>query len=733
MALSIFGKVGRSMGSRLGRQLFWRTMALLLLVTVASVAAEIHIALRNRSSIHEDSLRRIIQAMDNNIERAIWEVNSGSLETIAHSISSRPEVEYAQISAGAIQIAAPAAAQSPRRANCHSLISIDYKNHAPFGRPLADGRLDVCMRNVPISAAEFRSILGAALPRIASIIIAALGVLMIFQPIVLRRLSVMTARLKEATLFTPEDEAQALADTKDELGTLYYELVRRTKRLEATQGELEAAFETIAAGIAVTGDDLTIKRVNDMFDAILGGNWTHRAGEKLNPDDLLLRACLWKIGEHVTLERHNGAVLEAIARPMNPSGYLITVRDQTEKHRMYQRNAISQKTEAIGRLAGGIAHDFNNILAIIQGNAQIGLLQAAATPDARKRFAAINEAAKCGAALTEKLRTYTRRDSISTSSVSPKDAIEKLVQFVGITLGAQIRFETEVETKRTVICDRDLLDAALLNLAINAIDAIKEAGRAGRIAITAADTNEGENAFVSFSISDNGSGIPLDNLDKVIDPFFTTKEHGTGLGLAAVSSFASQSGGQLKILSTHGEGTKVVLLLPASGWIEDVTPANDAAPLVNHKSQSLNSAPELDGASDRGNILIVDDDQRVGEAVADMLGQLGYRTVYVADQEGAVQAMARNKFDAVVCDVFLACHRGTDVYRMISLMSETASQPPFVFISGHADQSIRAELAQLEGTVFLDKPVQLAELNDALDMLLTRSEAVRLLQHAEHC
>jgi nitrogen-specific signal transduction histidine kinase len=298
-----------------------------------------------------------------------------------------------------------------------------------------------------------------------------------------------------------------------------------------------------------------------------------------------------------------------------------------QRRRSEERLAHAQRLEAIGQLTGGIAHDFNNLLTVISGSLQLLQIQYAQQPDAAELTASALRSVWRGSELTGKLLAFARRQRLSPAQISPRRQLQDLELLLRRTLGESIRLRIDCpEDISPAYADPAQLDAALLNLALNARDAMP---RGGEIAITVTERLDGsENGqpghYVVFSVVDTGVGMTPEILARAIEPFFTTKGPGlgSGLGLSMVYGFVEQSGGHLQIQSRLGYGTHVDVYLPAA----------DGDSRTN-ESAVVDASP---GAGEA--ILVVEDDAAVGAIATAIVGSLGYR-VHAASSAAEALAM----------------------------------------------------------------------------------------------
>ena len=310
----------------------------------------------------------------------------------------------------------------------------------------------------------------------------------------------------------------------------------------------------------------------------------------------------------------------------------------------------SQKMEAVGQLTGGVAHDFNNLLTIILGNLELALRQA---PEGRPRtlLTRVHRAAKRAAELTKRLLAFSRNQPLDPRPIDANRLVADMSDLLGRTLGENISIETiRGGGLWPTEADRAELESALLNLAINARDAMQAGGKltieTGNASLdeaycaTADGVKPGQ--YVMIAISDTGVGMSRELIGKAFDPFFTTKPagSGTGLGLSQVDGFVRQSGGHVRIYSEVGEGTTVKIYLPRS-FAGSRPPAGEARPPESPKG-SLET------------VLVVEDDAEVRSFVTDTLRGLNYRVLEAADGDGALVLVRQTeRIDLLLTDVVM--------------------------------------------------------------------------------
>ena len=385
-------------------------------------------------------------------------------------------------------------------------------------------------------------------------------------------------------------------------------------------------------------------------------------------------------------------------------GFAKVTRDITEKRdaewvleTARGQLAQAQKMEAIGQLTGGVAHDFNNMLQAITGNLHLirRRLRDERPDVARLADNALDAAAKA-AGLTSQLLAFARRQRLDPQPLDPAEVVEGMRGLLARTAGARIALTVEAE-EGTGLClaDRNQLESALLNLAINARDAIGDAPgtitvslRAERVEGTPDDwPPAGE--YVRIAVRDDGPGMPEEVRRRAFEPFFTTKGpgKGTGLGLAQIHGFAHQSGGTARIESAPGAGTEVSLLLPRSGGAARETTEVHAA-----------AEPE---AGHGETVLVVEDDALVRTALAETLRDLRYRVVEAADADAALAMLdGGTRVAAVLTD--LTMPGSMDGLGLATAARARLPAVPVILISGHLAASQGKSLPP--GVEFVQKP-----------------------------
>ncbi|MFE1599128.1 ATP-binding protein [Methylobacterium sp. ID0610] len=370
----------------------------------------------------------------------------------------------------------------------------------------------------------------------------------------------------------------------------------------------------------------------------------------------------------------------------------------------------SQKMEAVGQLTGGIAHDFNNLLAVITGSLEV--LQrriARGDTDVTRFIDGALDGADRAAKLTHRLLAFARQQPLEPRPTDPNDLITGMVDLLRRTLGETVTVETRLAVAAPpIFVDRNQLENAILNLAVNARDAMPGGGRL--TLETARETAEGGRPVIAVTVRDTGTGMPPEVVARAFEPFFTTKPQGrgTGLGLSQVYGFVTQSGGTVRIDSKPGLGTAIVLVLPVYD--------GDAPVETSGRGRFGGPAPERRART----VLVVEDDAMVRRASAETIGELGYRTLTAPDGQAALACLDSNRDVSVLfTDVVMPGLDGP------TLAAEARRRRPglkVVFATGHGrDEERDGPLPGPDETV-LRKPFSIEDLAAALQAV-SREEA----------
>jgi len=397
------------------------------------------------------------------------------------------------------------------------------------------------------------------------------------------------------------------------------------------------------------------------------------------------------------IEERTRALAQANDRLMN---------EVIERERVQQAMVQFQKMEAVGRLTGGIAHDFNNLLNVIQGSMDLILLLSK-DEVARQRAEIARRACQRGGKLTSQLLAFARNQNLDLRPAAVGELFDGVRELVATSVGSRIglRFEVAPDCAR-VFADANQMEMALLNLAINARDAMDGSGT---LLFQAANAQPPDGLlprgdYVRIAVTDDGPGMPPELVAKVFEPFFTTKAvgKGTGLGLSQVYGMAQQSGGAARILSSPAAGTTVEIWLRA--W--DGGDERDAAPVPV-------AAPE---SSPGFHILVVEDDNFVRESMVLSLEAFGHAVTQAADGEAALRELQRGRPDLIITDYLMPGITGAE---LMLRAREVFPGIPMIIATGYADMHAIDQV--LGDDILLRKPFQLAELARSVQRALERA------------
>jgi len=408
-------------------------------------------------------------------------------------------------------------------------------------------------------------------------------------------------------------------------------------------------------------------------------------------------------------------------------GFAKVTRDLTEKRAIEEQLRQSQKMEAVGQLTGGIAHDFNNLLTIISGNIDMAaraLDGADGIERARRAIGNAMRGAERAAALTQRLLAFSRRQPLSPKPLDLDKVVAGMSDLLNRALGETVKLEIVTSPGLwTVEADPNQMENALINLAVNARDAMPNGGTL-TIETANAHLDAGYSAahaevpsgnYVVIAVSDTGVGMPKEHLARVFEPFFTTKEigRGTGLGLSQVYGFVKQSGGHVNVYSEEGRGTTVKMYLPR--FIGETSEAEES------------DLARLEGRSLAGEtVLVVEDDDEVRAYSSGILRELGYEVLEAADGPAALKILDRTDVvvDLLFTDVVMPGMSGRELSDQARRLRPGLKT---LYTSGYTRNAI-VHAGRLDpGVALLPKPFTLSELGERVRDLLDRGRSRRLL------
>ena len=362
-----------------------------------------------------------------------------------------------------------------------------------------------------------------------------------------------------------------------------------------------------------------------------------------------------------------------------------------------------QKMEAIGQLTGGVAHDFNNLLTIIRASADL-LRRQELAPEKRQRYIdAISDTADRAAKLTGQLLAFARRQALQPEVFDASARVASIAEMLRTVVGSRVQLVVEPDCAPCFVeADASQFETALVNMTVNARDAMDGEGRLTILveAASSVPALRGHSAvkgdFVAVSVTDTGSGMVPDQLDRIFEPFFTTKAvgKGTGLGLSQVYGFAKQSGGEVDVVSEFGKGTTFRLYLPHAEPVAEIEAGE----------------PEAEDIRSEASVLVVEDNDQVGEFASQLLGDLGYTTRYAGNAHEAMVLLEQDHaaIDILFSDVVMPGESGVDLARRVR-----ARWPEITIVLTSGYSHVLAEDAR-HGFDLLHKPYSVEELSRVL-------------------
>ena len=390
-----------------------------------------------------------------------------------------------------------------------------------------------------------------------------------------------------------------------------------------------------------------------------------------------------------------------------------SILDVTQQKSLEAQLVHAGKLDALGRLTGGVAHDFNNLLAAILGGIHVLDRRVSLGEREQRVVKEMRHAAEQGAELVRRMMAFSRQQDLTPTSVDPSSLCDSVAGLVSHALGGTVTVNWKcAKSPFNLFIDRGQLELALMNLIINARDAMPDGGDI-TVSIEPVDSPDGKPGAVRVRVSDDGVGIPADILSRVTEPFFTTKESGkgTGLGLSMVAGFVRQSGGTLEINSAPGKGTTIDLILPAT-----------EAPASLDAEDQDSQGSWLAGKT----VLLIDDDDSVRVVLAEQLRDLGAQVDDFAGGRTAIEAVRSNprRYDLVLSDFAMPKLNGVEALGEIERL---APQAKCVLMTGYADDE---RLTDAPGFAIVRKPLDMRKLSaafeDASDSRAAPEAAVRV-------
>ena len=490
-------------------------------------------------------------------------------------------------------------------------------------------------------------------------------------------------------------------------------IVAGRRRSRADEARHRALFEYAPDGIVIADPESYYLDANSSMCRMLGYTRDELVG--LHASDIVVQNEIPQIGQALSViktkpdyhrewqfRRKDGSVFSAdvMATTMPDGNLLGIIRDITERKKMEEQLRLSQRMEAIGRLAGGVAHDFNNLLAVILGCADVMLDELAPDHPAAKRVEMIRKAGASAADLTRQLLAFSRQQLLQPQVLDLKQIVERAQVLLTRLIGDNIELRVSLEPSLwNVKADPGQIEQVLLNLAVNAKDAMPQGGRltiqARNVELDASYVEKHRQVivnpgpYVMLVVEDTGSGMDHETQSRIFDPFFTTKElgKGTGLGLATVYGIVKQSGGYIWVYSELGHGTAFKVYLPR---VE-----NAAQPVKNDELE------ETFGGSET--ILLAEDSASLREMAREYLESVGYTVLEAATGKDALdQAKSfSGTIQLLLTDVVMPGMSGPELAHQIGCLRPGIK---IIFTSGYTDDAIIRQGVLDPAIAFIQKP-----------------------------
>lgn len=498
--------------------------------------------------------------------------------------------------------------------------------------------------------------------------------------------------------------------------------------------EIESLLALLPLGLAMTDREGRFLFANKAFRRAAG---LEALGEiPPFPSDLVVRedkgALADSIRRHAAGTPSSGAMpVRLYASPEEPvtlslagvrglgdAAVLLSLKDTTEETRLKRQVAQATKMQAVGQLAGGVAHDFNNVLTAIIGYCDLMLLRHAPGDSDYDDIQQIKANSNRAASLTRQLLAFSRQQTLRPQVLQLPDVISEVSALLKRLIGEKIRLEVKHDRALGAVrADPQQLEQVIVNLAVNARDAMLAKGEVGTLTIstrkiTPRDVRALKNEilppgnYTALIVEDTGEGIPTDILGKIFEPFFTTKEtgKGTGLGLSTVYGIVKQSDGFIFADSEPGEGSRFTVYLPVHVAAPGESPAE-----IKREAEARASF------GGTGRILLVEDEDTVRAVAERALVRQGYKVTTAADgEEGLEIVRGGADFDLVISDVVMPTMDGPAMAREIR---KVQPELPVLFMSGYAEEQLRREI-DIEAMYFLPKPFSVAQIGEKVASVL---------------
>lgn len=733
------------MSSRLALRLLAVNAAVGLVFAVAVTALNMFIDYNTRVAALHSTLEQVLKNADPSIAYLSWLLDKDAIEAQVRTISvSMPDVVRVEFMEMDGMTTYRHGDFTDFSDDTFLMVSeVRYVSDPERDEYKVMGTLEIVATTANIFDAVLRSAITIFLVHGVKTFFVVMSILVIFNLMVVRHLRAIS---NYAGAMQPEKDVPPLALSKrrskspDEIDTLAESIDSMRKKMrnqifqlsKARKTELlqSQAIASASSAILILGqksDEYCIQYVNQAAAQFLGVQESNLIDRKVT--DFVTRIHVGQVNVDLkeALNSHqflNGVITydagkdtqligETSITPIKGDdqsvvGNIVIITDVTEQRNLENQLMRSSKLEAIGKLSGGVAHDFNNILAVIKGS--VDLARHSVTDKVgREMLHEINQAANRGKDLCGHLLAFARKSPLKPVPFSVRKHLLNMEQILRMTLGEKITLKLEFhEGPLKCVSDPNQLENAILNLAINARDAMPGGGTFSlsatslieRTPLAGMAAGAGAKKFICITAIDTGTGIPPDEIDRIFDPFFTTKPQGkgTGLGLSMVHGFAKQSNGKIFAYSALGEGTKIEIHLPSSD-IPDISPP---------KIKGIGVSQKFDKT-----VLIVEDYPQLLNTIAAQVRSLGYRVVTAEDGPTALKAYeAHSKIDLLLTDIVLP--NDLDGGQIAEALRKRDPDLKVIFMTGYSENELM-QASNLDGKVaFLQKPFDRAELSAQL-------------------
>ena len=749
--------------NRLGRRIVTLMILASALLSLIAAAAQLYFSYRTDLSRVLGELEIVERSFLSGLENALWQFNFEQVDVLIDGIFAPNDIVAVDlISSTGHTFSRGETGAAPKVVESFDLIHVQ-----PDGAEIEVGRLTVTLSLASVQRRLWTQFLALVASNFLKTLAASVIMLLIFERMVSRHLRKITDYVSGLD-WDSQDQGLTLADRAahihDDLRNIVSALNDSRARLASSRKQaeslglrMEAVLNAATSGIVAFDAEGRLAMVNPQAQHMLGvlapdlpqpwpdeitfldhenmatldasSNPIERAlaGQTLtNETSIMSRAARDRDPRYVRL---SSATLKA--DEASNIRVVMVIDDVSEQEKNRQQVERASRLDALGQLTGGVAHDFNNLLATISYSMQLALIADTAEKRAQYIRTAMTSIDR-GASLTKRLLAFAKKQPGVAEARSVSSVLEEFVALAGPTIEEMIDLQvTEATEELYVFCDTAQLENALLNLVINARDAILRSGKGGRIMLQARGVSEIEEdrilqregrashiasaldadpdvptrsfRYVEFAVSDDGPGMDEEVRRRALDPFFTTKEtnSGTGLGLSMVYGFVQQSDGQLRIHSEEGRGTTIRLLLPrgvASGQRETL--------------MEIAAHPKGDGQT----ILVVEDEVHLAEILCDVIESFGYRAAHATKGQTAIDILKSDP--NVVClltDIVIP--GGIGGFDLASTARDLRPELPIIYMSGYTGFS-RAEMGRVVGPM-LAKPAAPGELAAALNAALS--------------